>query len=62
MEIGILIVLLLLLIVQTAFFTFLVLFLVPKWVPMKERKARRQMQALRAKKEALREEIDTYAG
>lgn len=59
---GIFVVMLIGLLVQIGFMAFLVLFLTPKWVPMKERKERRKARAQDVKKTALRREIDTYAG
>lgn len=62
MKIGIFVVLLLLLIVQTAFFTFLVLFLVPKWIPMKERKERRKAREFALKRAEMIREVEDYVG
>ena len=59
---GIFVLMLIGLIAQIGFTVFLVLFLAPKWVPMKERREMRQEKAHAIKKQALRREIDTYAG
>jgi hypothetical protein len=59
---GIFVLMLIGLIAKIGFMIFLVLFLAPKWVPMKRRRMVREIRKKKIKEEALREEIDTYAG
>lgn len=59
---GIFILMLIGLLVQTAFFAFLVLFLAPKWIPMKERKERRKAREFALKRAAMIREVEDYVG
>ena len=59
---GIFVLMLIGLLAQIGFMVFLVLYMAPKWVPMKKRRMMREMREKKIKEEALRREIDTYAG